>query len=132
MPARRPPARRAPSSRPASPERRRSRWSTALHALTMRRSPSPGSLRLQPMPMRFLLLVCCLLAGLPACGRDVVASAASGAPLVFLGDRNLAPYEFESGGEARGSNIDIARAIGAAMGRPVEVRLYEWSQAQRR
>lgn len=86
------------------------------------------------MSLRTMLFVVCLLAGLPAWGRDgaPASAAADAAPLIFLGNRNLAPYEFESGGEPRGSNVDIAQAIGRVMGRPVEVRLDEWSQAQKR
>lgn len=66
---------------------------------------------------------------LPALG---VPARAQGAPLVFLGDRALPPYEFVEGGMARGANVELAQAIGHVLGRPVEVRLLDWDEAQRR
>ena len=53
-------------------------------------------------------------------------------PLIFLGDRDLPPWESLEGGEPRGASVDLANAIGRVLGRPVEVRLYEWADAQRR
>ena len=58
------------------------------------------------------------------------AGAAAGQPLVFLGDRDLAPYEFMENGRPRGANVDLALAIGRVLGRPVEVRLHDWTEAQ--
>ncbi len=52
------------------------------------------------------------------------------APLVFLGDHNLPPYEFLENGEPRGANVEIAMAVGRILGRPTEVRLIDWSNAQ--
>ncbi len=57
-------------------------------------------------------------------------SAIASKPLVFLGDRDLPPYEFVDHGKARGANVDLAVAIGRVLDRPVEVRLRDWSQAQ--
>jgi len=65
-----------------------------------------------------------------ALGACAWASAASGTPIVFMGDRDLAPYEFLQDGEPRGANVDLARAIGRELGRPVDVRLQDWAQAQ--
>jgi PAS domain S-box-containing protein len=66
---------------------------------------------------------------LPLLGR---AARGQGAPLVFLGDRALPPYEFVEAGVARGANVDLAHAIGRVLGRPVEVQLLDWDEAQRR
>jgi len=61
---------------------------------------------------------------------EAPAPAAPPAPIVVLGDRNLPPYEFMENGVARGANVDLVRAIGRALERPVEIRLMDWSQAQ--
>jgi len=60
------------------------------------------------------------------------ANASQPEPLVFLGDRDLPPYEFLEGDEPRGANVDLARAIGRVLGRPVEIRLMDWAEAQAR
>jgi len=97
------------------------------------RGPAAIDLLCCRMTRRSLLLILALLLG---CGAALAlgpaASSPNAAPLVFLGDRHLAPYEFESGGAPTGSNVDVVLAIGQVLGRPVEVRLYEWSQAQQR
>ena len=59
-------------------------------------------------------------------------AGAQAAPLIFLGDRALPPYEFVEGGVPRGANVELAQAIGRVLGRPVEVRLMDWAEAQRR
>jgi PAS domain S-box-containing protein len=71
------------------------------------------------------------------CGSLLLGSLASAAvpaaePLVFLGDRNLPPYEFIENEVPKGANVDLARAIGRVLGRPVEVQLIDWGQAQSR
>lgn len=65
---------------------------------------------------------------MPLLSAPVPASASE--PLVFLGDRDLPPYEFLEDGEPRGANVDLARAIGRVLGRPVEIRLMDWADAQ--
>lgn len=64
----------------------------------------------------------------------LAASFTSGAaqPLVFLGDRDLRPYEFLENGQPRGASVDLAMAVGRELGRPVEVRLLDWDEAQER
>jgi signal transduction histidine kinase len=59
-------------------------------------------------------------------------SIADERPILFLGDRDLAPYEFLVNGVPRGANVDLAQAIGRVLGRTVEVQLVEWGEAQRR
>jgi signal transduction histidine kinase/ActR/RegA family two-component response regulator len=63
-------------------------------------------------------------------GAGLTRAAGAAQPLVFLGDRDLAPYEFLADGQPRGANVDLALAIGRVLGRPVEVRLQEWGTAQ--
>lgn len=50
--------------------------------------------------------------------------------VVFRGDDNLPPYEYLQDGVAKGLNVEFLQALGAAIGRPVEIRLGEWRQAQ--
>ena len=70
-----------------------------------------------------------VLAGILLCAH---AAAAAPDPLIFFGDRNLPPYEFLDNGEPKGANVDLVRAIGRTLGRPVEVRLMDWADAQSR
>jgi signal transduction histidine kinase/CheY-like chemotaxis protein len=67
------------------------------------------------------VLLCLLLIG--------VADART---ITFLGDRDLAPYEFLVNGIPRGANVDLAHAIGRVLGRDVHVELVEWGEAQAR
>lgn len=53
-------------------------------------------------------------------------------PLVFFGDTNLPPYQYLENGKPKGASIDLANAIGRVLGRPVEVRLAQWDEAQAR
>jgi signal transduction histidine kinase/CheY-like chemotaxis protein len=53
-------------------------------------------------------------------------------PLTFLGDRDLAPFEFVVSGVPRGANVDLVQAIGRLTGRKVEVQLVDWADAQAR
>jgi signal transduction histidine kinase/CheY-like chemotaxis protein len=71
---------------------------------------------------RFLAVAVLAFCAFPAAAKD--------RPLVFLGDHNLAPYEFLEQGKPRGANVELAQAIGRVLGRPVEVRLQDWTQAQ--
>ena len=76
----------------------------------------------------------CAMAIAPAWGQQTVASgpAAARAPLVFFGDRDHAPYEFLEDGEPRGASVELIQALGRQMGRGVEIRLLDWTQAQAR
>ncbi|HEY0846435.1 MAG TPA: transporter substrate-binding domain-containing protein [Noviherbaspirillum sp.] len=59
-------------------------------------------------------------------------AAAPANTLVFLGDNNLPPYQFLDNGMPKGASVDVARAIGEVLQRPVEIRLMNWDEAQRR
>jgi PAS domain S-box-containing protein len=76
-----------------------------------------------------------LAAFLPFCCSLLLAAAANAAtaePLRFFGDRNLPPYEFIEDDMPKGANVELAQAIGRVLGRPVEVQLVDWGQAQSR
>ena len=68
------------------------------------------------------------LAGL--CGAAMVALPALAQPITFLGDRDLAPFEFVVNGVPRGANVDLVQAIGRVTGRKVDVQLLDWTDAQ--
>jgi len=82
--------------------------------------------------MKRIVVLLLLLAGQPSWGAAPASAAAEAPPppIIVLGDRNLPPYEFLEQGVAKGANVDLLRAIGRALGRPVEIRLMEWQQAQ--
>lgn len=65
-----------------------------------------------------------------ACALLPIAAAAQ--TITFLGDRDLAPYEFLVNGVPRGANVDLANAIGRVLGRKVEIELLDWAEAQAR
>ena len=75
--------------------------------------------------LRAVLALCTLLLASPG-------SLANAQPLLVLGDKDLAPYEFLEQGVPRGANIDLARAIGRRLGRPVTIELMNWQEAQQR
>ena len=70
--------------------------------------------------------LCVLAAG------AALALPALAQPITFLGDRDLAPFEFVVNGVPRGANVDLAQAIGRVTGRKVEVQLLDWADAQAR
>jgi len=57
---------------------------------------------------------------------------ASNNTIVFLGDKGYIPYEYYEDGKPAGANVEFLTALGAVLGRPVEVRLYQWADAQSR
>ncbi|HET9655302.1 MAG TPA: transporter substrate-binding domain-containing protein, partial [Kineosporiaceae bacterium] len=59
------------------------------------------------------------------------ASRAPGPPLVFLGNKNIAPVVYLEGDKPAGVAVDLVRAIAGHLSRPVEVRAMDWSQAQK-
>jgi len=53
-------------------------------------------------------------------------------PLVFLGPKNIKPYAYYENGKPVGAFIDFYNLLGKVLERPVEVRLYQWADAQNR
>lgn len=73
-----------------------------------------------------------LLAGAqPAFARPVTQTAAQ-RPLIFLAEDNDPPLSYTENGVPRGRDIDLANALGAAMGRSVQIELMNWEDADRR
>ncbi len=59
------------------------------------------------------------------------ASAASAdEPLIIVGDQHYVPLEYRYQGEPQGLNVELVRAIFAAMNRPITLRLMPWNKAQ--
>ena len=57
--------------------------------------------------------------------------AAEGAlPIIVYGDERLPPYEFIEDGVPKGIHVDLWRAIGRILERPIDIRLTDWGQAQ--
>jgi PAS domain S-box-containing protein len=55
--------------------------------------------------------------------------AAQGRPLVYGGDRDFPPYEYlDEHGRPQGFNVELVRAVGRELGRPVEIRLSPWHE----
>jgi signal transduction histidine kinase/ActR/RegA family two-component response regulator len=102
------------------------------------RSYADGDQHMAVTHMAVICLERCLagamrLARRSALGWSVVACAAvSAQPIVFLGDRDLAPFEFVVSGVPRGANVDLAQAVGRVLGRPVDLQLLDWAESQQR
>ncbi len=64
----------------------------------------------------------------------LLIAAAGGAraaePIVFYGDDSYPPFESLEDGRAVGINVDLMTAVARVLGRPAEIRLGDWSEAQ--
>jgi diguanylate cyclase (GGDEF)-like protein/putative nucleotidyltransferase with HDIG domain len=68
-----------------------------------------------------LIIVCLLILSIPGFTDDARPK------LVFGDDINYPPYSFlDENGEPSGYNVELAKAVGKAMGYDVEIRLDEW------
>ena len=79
-----------------------------------------------------LFLLATLLSPFQACAaaNDTPADSKT---IVFGSDYNFPPYEYlDSAGKPQGFNVDMIRAIGEAMGLPIEVQLGPWAEMRRR
>jgi PAS domain S-box-containing protein len=56
--------------------------------------------------------------------------AAEQPSLVFCGNANYPPMTYLENGKPKGLVVDIVRALEKQMGRPIEIRLVEWKEAQ--
>ena len=63
---------------------------------------------------------------------SVLAEGSTKSPLVVLGDKNYPPYEFLVDGKPVGVSVDLWREIARALGRPLDMRLYQWADSQAR
>lgn len=68
----------------------------------------------------------------PLASPRPVTPATAQRPLIFLAEDNDPPLSYSDNGVLRGRDIDLANALGAAMGRNVEIELTSWDEAERR
>jgi len=62
----------------------------------------------------------------------VLAQDTSKSPLIVIGDKDYPPYESLVDGEPVGINVDLWREIAKILGRPLDMRLYQWADSQAR
>jgi PAS domain S-box-containing protein len=62
----------------------------------------------------------------------VVPSRSGEKPVLFLGNQSLPPMNYMKNGRPTGIVVDLAQALARRMRYPVEIRLMDWSEAQRR
>ena len=62
----------------------------------------------------------------------VLAQDTSKSPIVVMGDKDYPPYESLVDGEPVGINVDLWREIAKILGRPLDLRLYQWADSQAR
>ena len=62
----------------------------------------------------------------------VLAQDTSKSPIVVIGDKDYPPYESLVDGEPVGINVDLWREIAKILGRPLDLRLYQWADSQAR
>lgn len=84
-----------------------------------------------PLPGRSpLLRLACAALILLATDGAFAQEEPEGAPLLFLGNKNIAPVVYLENGVPVGVAVDIARAIAKRIPRPVEIRAMDWAEAQ--
>ncbi len=66
-----------------------------------------------------------------AASPPALAEHRTGDALVVFGDSSYPPYESLIDGKPAGANVDLWNAIGRTLGRPIDMRLIAWEQAQR-
>lgn len=75
-------------------------------------------------------LLCAASIAVAAIGACAGGEAATADTIRFLGDRDLAPYEFLDKGNPAGANVDLVQALAARMGVQAQVHLVAWDTAQ--
>ena len=70
------------------------------------------------------------LAALVLLSLGRLACAGPQGPLVVAGNAKYQPITFQENHQAKGVVVDIVRALGQRLGRPVEFRLIVWTDAQ--
>ena len=75
----------------------------------------------------FVLHVFWAVTAPPVLAQDTAISS-----IVVMGDKNYPPYESIVDGEPVGINVDLWREIEQVLGRPVDLRLYQWADSQAR
>ena len=83
-----------------------------------------------PQPVQAPATVTAPAPGSVESGAPVPSASSSAAPLLFLGNANIAPVVYLDGTTPSGLGVDLVRALAAHMSRPVEIRAMDWTQAQ--
>jgi two-component system, cell cycle sensor histidine kinase and response regulator CckA len=60
----------------------------------------------------------------------IPALSSAAAPLLFLGNMNIAPVVYLDGTTPAGLAVDLVHALAPHMSRPIEIRAMDWAQAQ--
>lgn len=76
------------------------------------------------------LVLTVLLLGVELVFADTGALNGEEKPLLFLVNSDLMPIAYLDNGEAKGVVVDIGKALGERIGRPVEIRAMDWVEAQ--
>ncbi len=100
--------------------------------IRLTRSPVFGSsvkrVSLSPWGLLFLFVQVFWVVAVPS----VLAQDTSKTPLIVMGDMDYPPYESLVDGEPVGINVDLWREIAKILGRPLDLRLYQWADSQAR
>jgi diguanylate cyclase (GGDEF)-like protein len=73
------------------------------------------------------LQVACIVGRSPVYAQDF-----SKTPIVIHGDKNYPPYESLVDGKPVGMNVDLWQEIANVLDRPLDFRLYQWEESQKR
>lgn len=87
-----------------------------------------ASLRYFMQSLRSILFACALVTG----SQAIFAAEDPPRPLRFVSDGNYPPFSFTHGNVPLGLGVDLARALAERLGRPLEIALLPWAQAQER
>ncbi|MFA6506383.1 MAG: PAS domain S-box protein [Treponemataceae bacterium] len=73
---------------------------------------------------------CVIVLVLNFSGLSILSAETGEKPLLFLGNRNLAPVVYNKDGRPTGLAVDIVKAIEQEIKRPITVLCMDWTQAQ--
>ena len=66
----------------------------------------------------------------PAKPTESTAEVSKATPLIFLGNKKIAPVVYLEGTTPSGVAVDLTRALAKHISQPIEIRAMDWSQAQ--
>ena len=79
-----------------------------------------------------LILLVLVAMARPAFALPATTQPTAQRPLIFLAEDNDPPLSYAENGVPKGRDIDLANALGAAMGRNIQIELTSWDEAERR